>query len=94
MSYKLEFLPKALSEWKKLNTSIKEPLKKKLEKRLANPKAPKDKLKGYEDVYKIKLQSSGYRLAYQVIDERVAILVVAVGKREDKKIYKLLQQRY
>lgn len=41
----------------------------------------------YANCYKIKLRSSGFRLVYQVIDEEIVILVIAVGKREDKKVY-------
>ena len=66
MNYSLEFKPKALKEWNKLNSTIKSQFKKKLEERLANPKVPKDKLSGYENVYKIKLRNLGYRLAYEV----------------------------
>ena len=39
------------------------------------------------DCYKIKLKSSGYRLVYQVIDEKVVVFVVSVGKRERSKVY-------
>ena len=59
MSYELEFLPSALKEWQKLDNSIKVQFKKKLSERLENPKVTKDKLRGYEDVYKIKLRDVG-----------------------------------
>ncbi len=42
MTYKLEFLEEALAEWNKLNLSIKQPLKKKLEKVLDNPEYQSD----------------------------------------------------
>ena len=64
MTYNLEFKPQALKEWSKLASTIKEQFKKKLEERLQNPKVEKDKLSGYENVYKIKLKTLGYRLAY------------------------------
>jgi mRNA interferase RelE/StbE len=94
MSYELEFLPIALKEWKKLNKSIKEQFKSKLKERLANPKVPKDKLSGFSNVYKIKLRSVGYRLAYEVIDDKLIVLVLSVGKRENSKIYKKLKNRF
>ena len=75
MSYELEFLPSALKEWQKLDNSIKVQFKKKLSERLENPKVAKDKLRGYEDVYKIKLRDVGYRLAYQVKDSEIVVLV-------------------
>ncbi len=55
--YNLKFLPVALKEWKKLDSGIKNEFKKKLEKRLLNPKVPSAKLVGHKDVYKIKLKS-------------------------------------
>ena len=46
---------KSKKEWDKLNSTIKEQFKKKLEKRLEEPIIPSDKLSGYENVYKIKI---------------------------------------
>lgn len=94
MTYNLEFKPQALKEWNKLGSTIKEQFKKKLEERLENPKVEKDKLSGYENVYKIKLRNLGYRLAYQVKDEEIIVLVLSVGKREKDKIYKNLKDRF
>lgn len=82
MTYKLDFLEDALKEWKKLNPSIKDLLKKKLQKVLENPRVLKNKLSGHPNRYKIKLRSIGYRLVYEVIDDEVVVLVVAVGRRD------------
>lgn len=94
MSYNLKFHQKALKEWEKLDFEIKEQFKKKIKERLENPKVLKDKLSGYDNVYKIKLRSSGFRLAYEVKDEEIVVIVLAVGKREDNKIYKMLKKRF
>ena len=94
MTYNLEFKPQALKEWSKLGSTIKEQFKKKLEERLENPKVEKDKLSGYENVYKIKLRILGYRLAYQVKDEEIVVLVLSVAKREKDKIYKNIKDRF
>jgi len=94
MSYELQFHPKALKEWKKLNNNIKEQFKKKLKERLQNPKVIKDKLSGYNDIYKIKLRNIGYRLAYQVKDDEIVVLVLSVGKRENNEIYINLKNRH
>ncbi len=80
-------MPKALKEWQKLDSNTKEQFKKKLAQRLENPKVPKDKLRDFDNVYKIKLKSLGYRLAYEVIDERLVVLVLVVGKRENNAVY-------
>lgn len=93
MTYNLDFHPEALREWEKLNSTIKVHFKKKLKERLGNPKVPKDKLSGYGNVYKIKLRSIGYRLAYEVQDEEILVLVLSVGKREDNQIYNMLKKR-
>ena len=94
MSYELEFLPGALKEWQKLDNSIKVQFKKKLSERLENPKVTKDKLRGYEDVYKIKLRDAGYRLAYQVKDSEIVVLVLVVGKRENNEVYEMLKDKF
>lgn len=93
MTYDLEFHPAALKEWKDLGETIKEQFKKKLKQRLDNPKVPKDKLSGFESVYKIKLKTAGYRLAYEVKDDIIVVLVLAIGKRENNKVYNLLHSR-
>lgn len=88
MSYKLKFLPTALKEWKKLDNSLKSQLKKKLAERLMEPHLPSAKLSGFENHYKIKLRASGYRLVYEVIDNELYVLVIAVGKRDRNSVYK------
>ncbi len=93
MTYKLKFLPAALKEWKKLAPPIQTQFKKKLEERLKEPRALSAKLRGYENVYKIKLRTVGYRLAYEVIDRELVVYVLAVGKREKNSIYKKLEKR-
>ena len=93
MSYSLEFKPKALKEWKKLDHSIKLQFHKKLKERLITPRVPHDKLSGFPNVYKIKLRSSGFRLAYEVIDEKVVVMVLSVGKRENNDVYDEIEKR-
>jgi mRNA interferase RelE/StbE len=46
-----------------------------------------------KNTYKIKLKEVGYRLVYEVIDEKLIILVLAVGKRDKLKIYDLAKIR-
>ena len=93
MTYKLEFLPSAREEWDKLGHMLREQFKKKLAERLEVPRIPSDALHGMPDCYKIKLKSAGYRLVYQVIEERVVVSVVAVGKRERSAVYGRAKQR-
>jgi len=93
MSYKLHFIKKSKKEWDKLNSTIKEQFKKKLLKRLEEPIAPYDKLSGYDNVYKIKLRTSGFRLVYEVREDKIIIVVLAVGKRENNDVYDSLKGR-
>lgn len=93
MIYKLKFLPTALKEWKKLDNSIRTQFRKNLKERLEAPHVPSGKLSGFENHYKIKLRVSGYRLVYEVIDQELFVLVIAVGKREKGAVYKKAQER-
>ncbi len=87
MSYRLQFLPKALKAFGKLNPDTKEKFKKQLKLRLKNPKIEKHRLHGdYQGHYKIKLQSVGYRLIYKVIEKELIVIVVEINRRD--KIYK------
>ena len=92
MIYKIKFTPISHKEWSSLDSTIKLQFKKKLEKIVHNPKIVKNKLSGYKNIYKIKLRSSGFRLAYEVKEEQIVILVLSVGKRENNKIYEKLKE--
>jgi mRNA interferase RelE/StbE len=93
MTFKLVFKLDAQKEWLKLDATIKNQFKKKLEKRLLSPRVEPDRLNGMTDCYKIKLRSAGYRLVYQVRDQEVIVSVVAVGKRERNEVYKIAIKR-
>jgi mRNA interferase RelE/StbE len=93
MTYKLEFDPRALKEWKKLGDPIRQQFKKKLSEVLEHPHIEASKLRELPSCYKIKLRSSGYRLVYQVQDERVIVFVVAIGKREQLSVYSAAKKR-
>lgn len=93
MSYKLKFLPSALKEWQKLDNSIQAKFKKKLKERLDSPHVKSCKLSGFKNHYKIKLRTIGYRLVYEVIDEEIYVLVIAIGKRDKNLVYKKASQR-
>jgi mRNA interferase RelE/StbE len=93
MSYELRFHPDALDEWRKLDSTVREQLKKKLAERLQEPHVPAARLSGRKDRYKIKLKSLGYRLAYEVRGAEVVVLVVAVGKRERNAVYRRAADR-
>lgn len=91
MNYKLKFLPSALKEWRKLDPFIQKQFKSHLEKRLENPHVPSYRLRGYPNFYKIKLQSVGYRLVYEVEDKEITVYAISVGRRDT--ICKMLRKR-
>lgn len=93
MSFELGFVDDALAEWRKLDGSVREQFKRKLEERLANPRVPSAKLSGHPNRYKIKLRTVGYRLVYEVRDEQLLVVVIAVGKRERKAVYNAADKR-
>jgi mRNA interferase RelE/StbE len=83
----LEFNTQALKEWKKLDSTIRLQFAKKLKERLDRPRIESDKLRELSDCYKIKLRAIGYRLVYEVIDDRLVVTVIAVGRRDKSKTY-------
>ena len=87
MPYDLIFKQEALAEWEKLASTIKTQFKKKLAERLENPHVPASRLHGAQNRYKIKLRASGFRLVYEVRDGELVVVVIAVGKREQGKVY-------
>ncbi|MBE0471229.1 MAG: type II toxin-antitoxin system RelE/ParE family toxin [Methyloprofundus sp.] len=87
MTYKLKFLPSAKKEWDNLDNSIKAQFKSKLKKCLENPHIQSNRLRDFDCAYKVKLRSAGYRLVYEVDDQEIVVFVIAVGKRENNKVY-------
>ena len=93
MTYELGFVADALKEWGKLDSGIRAQFKKKLAERLELPRVPSAKLSGHPDRYKIKLRSVGYRLVYEVRDQQLIVVVIAVGKRARSAVYKAADGR-
>ena len=88
MTYALKFLPEALAEWQALDGSVKEPMRKLLKKRLENPHVPGGALHGdLQGYYKIKLLKQGVRLVYAVEDDVLIVMVMAVDRRENSRVY-------
>ncbi|MES3040853.1 MAG: type II toxin-antitoxin system RelE/ParE family toxin [Pseudomonadota bacterium] len=88
MSYELRFKEEALNEWRRLDAVIREQFKRKLAERLELPQVPSARLLGHPHRYKIKLRASGFRLVYEVREQEIVVVVIAVGKRERNAVYK------
>jgi mRNA interferase RelE/StbE len=93
-TYSLEFNVLALKEWQKLDNSVRSQFKKQLEKRIQNPRIAFAKLHGdLDNFYKIKLAALGGRLVYEVIDHRLVVLIIAIGKQNQLAVYKEASKR-
>jgi len=93
MTYDLAFHPAALKEWQGLDAPTCTQFKKKLAERLENPCVPSAQLRGHPHRYKIKLRTAGYRLVYQVMEDQMLVLVLAVGKRDRSAVYHKAEKR-
>ena len=77
-----------------LDRGLKDQFLKVLDRRLLEPRVEGALLRGdLEGLYRIKLAKSGYRLVYAVQDEVLIVLVIAVGKRENKDVYRTATKR-
>lgn len=93
MSFELAFHPEALREWHKLAAGIRETFKKKLAERLIQPRIPASKLRGSSHRYKMQLRAAGFRLVYEVRDQQLLVLVMAIGKRDRQALYRQADRR-
>jgi len=91
MRYKLKSLPSALKEWHRLGPEIRAQFKAHLNRRLEEPHVESARIRGYQNHYKIKLRSIGYRLVYEVEEEAIMVYVICVGRRDT--IYRILKRR-
>ena len=94
MTYELRFRKEALKEWRKLDGSVRAQFKKKLTAILDLPSIPAARLHGNRDRYKIKLRSAGYRLVYEVRNNELVVVVIAIGKRERNDVYMKADKRH
>lgn len=91
--YELDFVADAFKEWNKLAADIRDQFARKLKERARQPHVPTAKLRGLPNCYKIKLRAAGYRLVYQVEDDALLVIVIAVGRRERNAVYKIATGR-
>jgi len=85
--FELRFGRHAARQWRRLDIDIRKQFARKLDKLLDNPHVPAARMRGYSDAYRVKLRKAGFRLVYRVFDDRIVVLVVAVGKRDKDRVY-------
>lgn len=96
--YNLKFYKEAEKDLSKLNNSVKKLFVKKLSQIIKNPELGKDlgnknnlNLSGLKKVY---FDNKRYRIVYEIIENEIIIHIVAIGKRDDMKVYKEASNRY
>ena len=84
MTYRLTFSERARKQWNKLDAAVRSQFQIVLARRIDEPHVPSARLRGRwpGPRYKIKLMSPGYRLVYEVHDEQVIVIVIAIGRRD------------
>ena len=94
MAYRLVWEEPASNDWDRLDNSVRVVISKKLSKRLENPHVVADRLSGnLAGFYRMRFDKVGLRLVYRVLDEQSIVLVVAVGKRDEKAVFETATQR-
>ena len=96
--YNFKFYEEAEKDLSKLNNSIKQLFVKKLTQIINNPEIGKDLgnknnliLAGLKKVY---FDNKRYRIVYEVKEKVILIHIIAIGKRDDMKVYKQAHARY
>lgn len=86
--YKIDFVSEARIDIKKLDKTIQNEVLKKLQKISENPEIWKNlswNLAWYKKVY---VHNKQIRIVYKINNQEIEVLVIAIWKRENKKVYK------
>lgn len=97
MSYTVNFLAEVYADLKKLDKSRRDLVMKQIEKLKTSPelgdflghKADLD-LSGLRKLY---ADNKRIRIVYKIIEERIEVLVIVVGSRDDMEVYKTAAKR-
>jgi mRNA interferase RelE/StbE len=97
MSYKLKYHVDVEEDFKQFDRSIVIKILKQIQKLTVTPKLGDSlgnkfgyDLSGYQKMYCCKKK---IRIIYKTIDKKVVIYVIAIGKRENEKVYKVASKR-
>ena len=95
--YRIEFHEDVKKDLKALGHSTTTLVLKKLQKISQDPligtelgNKANNNLTGFRKVY---VENKRVRIVYKIIDEKIEIFVVTVGKRDDMEVYKKAQER-
>ena len=96
--YNYKFHPDAKKELSKLNNSVQILFTKALKKILKSPQLGQDL--GYKNnidltgLKKVYFDNKRYRIVYEIKENEILIHIIAIGKRDDMKVYKQAHARY
>ena len=97
MVYRIEFLPEAAQEFEALDGSLKKLAARQIEKLQERPELGESlgnkmgiDLTGYRKVY---FGKKGYRIVYEIQQQRLVVLIIGVGKRERAEVYREVARR-
>ncbi|WP_309751214.1 type II toxin-antitoxin system RelE/ParE family toxin [Novosphingobium sp.] len=93
-TFEVRFRPRAAKAFEKLGTADKRQLAANLAERRDNPRVPGDAVRQIPNGYRLKLRKSGIRLIYQVRDQQLLVLVLAIGRREREEAYREALREY
>jgi mRNA interferase RelE/StbE len=95
--YHIDYHEDVKKDFKELGHSITILALKKIEQIAKNPELGKElgnkanlNLSGFRKVY---IDNKRVRIVYKIIENKITIFVVAVGKRDDMKVYKKAKER-
>ncbi len=86
------FIPKPCGNSGAWAQGFREQFKKTLAERLIEPRISASRLRGSSHHYNIKLRATGFRVVHDVRDRELLVLVMAVGKRDRKAVYRQANQ--
>ncbi len=87
MAYFLDFDERALKEWRKLGSTVREQLKRSWLKYLSHPGLKQTSSVVCLIVTRLSSGLQAIALYTVVIDEKVVVFVISVGKRERSEVY-------
>jgi len=95
--YRIEYHPELEQDLKELGHSAAQLVFKKLKKIAQNPIVGVDlgnkanmNLTGYKKVY---VDKKRVRIVYKIVEEKIVVYVIAVGKRDDMEVYETASKR-
>lgn len=98
MLYRIEFIPEAVEDYKRLDGSVRKKVDKKIDDLRKNPFL--GEFLGYKfnidltGFYKTYVDRKKIRIVYRLINQEIEIVEIwGIGKREKEEIYRIIGER-